>query len=133
SVWWWHRDAFEFPDAWQRLRIPSSQVSFAWGPAGGGPMRELGAIEIAIAAGPGGRGSVALAHLAFEDLSLTAPPRIQASSATPGHDPAHAMDASPATTWRSSSAAPPQWIALDFGREHEYGGLVIDWEPGAAP
>jgi hypothetical protein len=132
SVWWWHRDAFEFPDAWQRLRIPSSQVSFAWGPAGGGPMRELGAIEIAIAAGPGGRGSVALAHLVFEDLSLTAPPRIQASSATPGHEPAHAMDASPATTWRSSSAAPPQWIALDFGREHEYGGLVIDWEPGAA-
>jgi hypothetical protein len=131
NVWWWHRDAFEFPDAWQPLRIRSSQVSFAWGPAGGGPMRELGAIEIAIAAGPGGRGSVSLANLVFEDLSLTTPPRIQASSATPGHEPAYARDASPATTWRSASAATPQWIALDFGREHEYGGLVIDWAPGA--
>src|SRR5262244_3880724 len=129
NVWWWYRDAFEFPDAWQPLRIRSSEVSFAWGPAGGGPMRELGAIEIAIAAGPGGRGWVSLACLRFEDLSLTGPPRVQASSATPRHDAAHAIDASPATIWRSSSAAMPQWIALDFGREHEYGGLVIDWEP----
>src|SRR3990172_6659255 len=54
SVWWWRRDAFEFPADWQTLRIRSSEVEFAWGPAGGGPMRELGAIEIAIAAGPGG-------------------------------------------------------------------------------
>jgi len=131
NVWWWHRDAFEFPDAWQPLRIRSSDVSFAWGPAGGGPMRELGAIEIAIAAGPGGHGSVSVAHLRFEDLSLTGPPRVQASSAAPGHQPSHAIGASPATSWRSVSGATPQWIALDFGREHEYGGLVVDWEPGA--
>jgi len=133
NVWWWHRDSFDFPETWQLVRIPSSQVSFAWGPAGGGPLRELGAIELAITAGPGGRGSVSFADLQFEDLSLTTPPRVHASSAMPGHEPAHAIDASPATTWRSSLAAPPQWIALDFGREHEYGGLVIDWEPGAGP
>ena len=24
-----------------------------------------------------------------------------------------------------------QWIALDFGREYEYGGIVVNWEPGA--
>src|SRR5262245_19259652 len=131
NVWWWHRDAFKFPDTWQPLRIRSSEVSFAWGPAGGGTMRELGAIEIAIAAGSGGRGWASLARLQFEDLSLTTPPRIQASSATPDHEPARAIDASPTTSWRSASAAPPQWIGLDFGREHEYGGLVIDWERGA--
>ena len=131
DVWWWHRDAFEFPDVWQPLRIRSSEVSFAWGPAGGGAMRELGAIEVAIAAGPGGRGTVSLADLRFEDLSLTGPPRVQASSAAPGREPAGALDASPATSWRTASDATPQWIALDFGREHEYGGLVIDWEPHA--
>jgi hypothetical protein len=131
DVWWWHRNAFEFPDAWQPLRIRSSEVSFAWGPAGGGTIRELGAIEIAIAAGPGGRGTVSLADLRFEDLSLTEPPRVHASSAAPGHEPAHAIDASPATSWRTAAGARPQWIALDFGREHEYGGLVVDWEPGA--
>jgi F5/8 type C domain len=131
NVWWWHRDAFEVPHAWQPLRVRSSEVSFAWGPAGGGAIRELAAIEIAIAAGPGGRGAVSIAQLCFEDLSLTGPPRVQASSAAPGHEPAQAIDASPATSWRSASRATGHWIALDFGREYEYGGLVIDWEPGA--
>jgi hypothetical protein len=70
NVWWWHRDAFEFPAGWQALRIRSSEVGFAWGPAGGGAPHELGALEIAIAAGPGGRGTVWLADLRFEDLSL---------------------------------------------------------------
>src|SRR5499433_540941 len=74
DVWWWRRDAFEFPDAWQPLHIRSSEVSFAWGPAGGRAMSELGAIEIAIAAGPGGRGTVSFADLRFEDLSLSGPP-----------------------------------------------------------
>ena len=87
NVWWWHRDAFEFPADWQPLRIRSGEVEFAWGPAGGGPLRELGAIEIAIAAGPGGRGTVWLEDLRFEDLSLREPPRVRASSARPGHPP----------------------------------------------
>ena len=132
NVWWWHRDAFAFPDAWQPLRIRSSEVAFAWGPAGGGPIRELGAIEIAIVAPPGGRGSVAVACLRVEDLSLPEPPRVETSSAALGHDATHVLDGSPATSWRSASAATPASITLDFGREHEYGGLVIDWEPGAA-
>src|SRR5262245_59744601 len=131
DVWWWHRDVFEFPDAWQRLRIRSSEVSFAWGPAGGGAMRDLGAIEIAITAGPGGRGAVSFTDLRFEDLSLTGPPRVQASSAAPDHEPVRVVEATAATGWRAASSATPQWIALDFGREHEYGGLVIDWEPHA--
>jgi hypothetical protein len=131
NVWWWHRDAFEFPAEWRILRIRSSEVEFAWGPAGGGALRELGALEIAIAAGPGGAGSVWIADLRFEDLELREPPRARASSAAPGYPAERALDGSASTSWRSASAAQPQWLALDFGREHEYGGLVIDWEPGA--
>src|SRR5262245_26846561 len=66
NVWWWHRDAFEFPVEWQPLRIRSSEVSFAWGPAGGGALRDLAAIEIAIAAPPGGSGTVWLEDLRLE-------------------------------------------------------------------
>lgn len=127
NVWWWHRDAFEVPADWQPLRIRSSEVAFAWGPAGGGAMTELGAIEIAIAAGPGGRGSVSIADLRFEDLSLAGPPRVSASSAAPGHAAERALDADPATSWRSEPGAGEAWIALDFGQEYEYGGLVVDW------
>ena len=96
-------------------------------------MHELGALEIAIAAGPGGRGTVWVCDLRFEDLSLAGPPRVAASSTAQGHEPEHALHASPATSWRSADAVSPAWLALDFGREHEYGGLVIDWAaPGAA-
>src|SRR5688572_2444092 len=81
NVWWWHRDAFDFPVDWQTLRIRSSEVEFAWGPAGGGTMRELGAFELAIVAGPGGRGTVWISDLRFEDLSLAGSPRVAASAA----------------------------------------------------
>jgi len=130
SVWWWRRDAFEFPADWQRLRIRSHEVEFAWGPAGGGPIQELGAIEIAIAAGPGGHGTVWVEDLRFEDLSLREPPDVRASSALPGHAPEHALDGSPLSSWRSEPGSAPQWLALDFRGEHEVGGLVIDWVPG---
>ncbi len=129
DVWWFHRDAFVFPLAWLPLRIRSREVEFAWGPAGGGAMTELGAIEIAITAGPGGKGSIWLADLRFEDLEPKSPPIVQASSSLPAHEAACVLDASSRTSWRSEAAPGPQWIALDFQQEREYGGLVIDWEP----
>jgi len=115
NVWWWHRDAFEFPADWQPLRIRNSEVAFAWGPAGGGSLRELGALEIAIAAGPGGRGTIWIEELRFEDLTLREAPRLEASSAAAGHPPEHALDGRAATSWRSEAGAGPQWLALDFG------------------
>ena len=133
NVWWWHRDAFAVPADWQALRIRSSEVSFAWGPAGGGALRELGALELAFAAPPGGRGSVCFEDLRFEDLTLRAPPQVRASSAQPGHAPEHVLEADPASCWRSEPGTAPQWLALDFGVEHEYGGLTIDWAPGGEP
>ena len=129
NVWWCHRDAFEFPADWQPLRIRSSEVEFAWGPAGGGALPELGAIEIAIAAGPGGAGTVWLGDLRFEDLEPRAPPLVRASSARPGHAPASRPRRPPETSWRSAPPAGPQWLAIDFQAEREYGGLVVDWEP----
>src|SRR5215475_4948139 len=131
NVWWWHRDAFAFPAQWEPLRIRNVDVAFAWGPAGGGALRELGAIELAIAAPPGGRGTIWIEDLRFEDLALREPPRLEASSSAAGHPPEHALDRSAATCWRSQpGAALPQWLALDFRREHEVGGLVVDWAPG---
>jgi len=107
NVWWWHRDAFEFPADWQPLRIRSSEVAFAWGPAGGGPLRELGAIEIAIAAPPGGRGTVWLEDLRLEDLTLREPPRVRASSAAAGHSAEQAIGNDATTCWRSHPGATP--------------------------
>jgi hypothetical protein len=133
NVWWWHRDRFQLPRDWQPLRIRSSEVSFAWGPAGGGPLRELAALELAIAAPPGGRGTVWIADLCFEDLTLREPPRVSASSALAGCGPERMVDADPASCWRSEAGNLPQWLSLDFGAEREVGGLSIVWAPGGEP
>src|SRR6185503_19923946 len=58
NVWWYHDPKFDFSSDWRTVRIPTRQIEFAWGPAGGGAMSEVGAVEFAIAAGPGGKGSV---------------------------------------------------------------------------
>ena len=59
-------------------------------------------------------------------------PRVAASSKAEGYEPEHALDATAATSWRSADAASPAWLSLDFGREHEYGGLVVDWAAAGA-
>jgi hypothetical protein len=131
NVWRYQREAFEFPPDWQALLIRSREIEFAWGPVGGGAMREAGAIEIAIAAGPGGKGSVWIEDLQLEDWSITATPVVAASSWLPDHEPRHATDGRRESSWRSVPSATPQWLLIDLEEEREYGGLVIDWDPEA--
>lgn len=128
NVWWYRQDAFDFPAEWRRLRIRSSEIDFAWGPAGGGTLKELGAIEIAIAAGPGGEGTVWIEDMRFEDTTFSSIPVVRASGCVPGHEPQAAVDRSPATSWRSAPSVAPHWLTMDFEEQREYGGLVIDWE-----
>ena len=56
NVWWARRESFAPPGEWQEIRVRKRQVSFAWGPAGGGELRHAAAIEIVLSAGTGGRG-----------------------------------------------------------------------------
>src|SRR3989442_790635 len=48
NVWRWQQEAFEFPAEWHDLLLRSRDIEFAWGPAGGGSPRALGAIEFVI-------------------------------------------------------------------------------------
>jgi hypothetical protein len=133
NVWWRHWDAFQVPSEWQTLIIRSTEVEFAWGPRGGGTLRELGAIEIALAAGPGGAGSVRIADLSLEDRTYRGTPTVRASSAQPGHPPEHALDGDSATAWRSAATRGRHRLDIDFGEEREYGGLVVRWDAEARP
>ena len=131
NVWWSVRRAYEFPRNEATLTFRRRQVSFAWGPAGGGDLRELGFVEIAITAEAGGRGTVWLEELDFEELPAepTGPfaPRASASSESPGFPAAAAVDGDPKTFWRSGPAEDQQ-ITLDLGTRREFGGLVLDWD-----
>jgi hypothetical protein len=108
NVWWVNRRSFEFPREWTKIRLKKRHIQFAWGPAGGGEIRKVAALEIAITAGTGGKGYVLLDELTLRELP-----------------PAHPYDRTPVVS------SGPGWAVLDFLESREYGGLVIDWEPGA--
>jgi hypothetical protein len=131
NVWRYQEDAFEFTPDWQPLLMRSRQIEFGWGPAGGGRMLEVGAIEFVIAAGPGGKGTVWIDDLQVEDRSFASLPAVTASSTVSGHEPRCAVDRDRNSSWRSAASGDPQWFLIDLEEEHEYGGLIIHWDPAA--
>ncbi|HEV7921911.1 MAG TPA: coagulation factor 5/8 type domain-containing protein [Thermoanaerobaculia bacterium] len=96
NVWWLNRRDFVFPRSWSSLRTKKRQISFAWGPRGGGELSHVTSIELVVTAGSGGRGSVW-----FSD------PLIEALPPTP---------VAPIRTDLSS---------IDLGEKRELGGLIV--------
>jgi len=127
NVWRYRVEAFDFPEEWAPLRIRSSQIVFGWGPLGGGAPTRVAAIELVIAAGPGGKGTVWFDDLWFRDDTYRLTPVVTASSALPGHEPQKALVAAKTSRWQSDATHEPQWFLIDFQQEREYGGLVVHW------
>ncbi len=133
NVWWSNQRDFHFPARWDSVRLKRRQIQFAWGPAGGGEIRHVAAIEIAITAGSGGEGSVWLDDLVLEPLppvSAPSPPVARASSSRAGHGVALAVDADSSSFWWNAPADVLPTLTLDLGGEREFGGLSVDWAPG---
>lgn len=133
NVWWSVRHDFQPPREWRRIRLKKRHFSFAWGPAGGGEIRHVAALEIVVTARDGGKGWIAIEDLTFTALPPprppTHPPALTASSSAPGHPAKDAMDGNSSTSWRSAGPG-PAWLAIDFGESREFGGLTVQWEPG---
>ncbi|MDQ3674155.1 MAG: discoidin domain-containing protein, partial [Gemmatimonadota bacterium] len=140
NVWWSNTTNFVFPREWTTLTRKKRQISFAWGPIADKELRRVFAIELAITAGSGGKGSVWIDDLALTRLDPPVPymltPRLTATSRAEGYGIERAMDASATTAWRSNRRNAPtsaviaaDTIDIDFLRRREFGGLVIDWEP----
>ncbi|MEA2765006.1 MAG: hypothetical protein QOK07_1410, partial [Gemmatimonadaceae bacterium] len=152
NVWWSNNPNFQFPKEWRTITRKKRQISFAWGPTNDKTLKRFAAIEIAITAGSGGKGSVWLDDLAVTpldpDTRVYPAPTVSASSQAQGYDVWRATDADAMSGWRSAplrtlpptgatTAAPAgqippgaETIDIDFTRRREFGGLVIGWEPG---
>ncbi len=131
NVWWVNKRNYAFPRSWRKVTIKKRQIAFAWGPAGGGELRHAAALEFAITAGGGRRGTVWI-----DELTLTprrpgprdpGPPLVRASSAAPG-SPLGAVPNGDSTRAWHSGPGDAQWLTLDFRRPREYGGLVLSWD-----
>lgn len=128
NVWRYRAEEFVFPETWQTVQIRDSQIDFAWGPLGGGPPGRVAAVELVVAAGPGGRGAVWFDELWLRDETYRLTPVVRASNALPGHGPDHVLV--PEGSWRTEASRHPQWLLIDFQTEREFGGLIIQWESG---
>jgi len=109
NVWWSNNPNFVFPRDWKTITRKKRQISFAWGPTTDKDLKRFAAIEIAITAGSGGKGSVWLDNLAVTPL-----------------DPATSYVMPPRITRTTNGDT----INLDLQRRSEFGGMVIQWEPG---
>lgn len=136
NVWWSNNPNFVFPKDWKTVTRKKRQISFAWGPTNDKELRRFSAIEIAITAGSGGKGSIWLDDLTLTPLEPATPytltPTITASSQSPGYETFRTIDADLTTSWRSAprGGASADTINIDFQKRREFGGMVIAWEPG---
>ncbi len=138
NVWWSNTPNFVFPRDWSVVTRKKRHISFAWGPTRDRELRRVFAIEFAITAGSGGKGSVWIDDLTLMPLDRPTPytltPRVTAGTRAVGHVAELAMDAKPATAWRSgprpSGIQSADTVDIDFLARRDFGGLVIDWEPG---
>lgn len=130
NVWWYTKPRFEFPGEWQRITIKRRHIKYAWGPLGGGELKRAAALEVVVTAAEGGAGTVWIDELSFRrrepDRPYDLTPRVSASG---GSTPEAVLDSAGSTAWKVTGTG-PQWIALDFLRPREFGGLVIEWLPG---
>jgi len=133
NVWWYTERDRVFDGAWHRITIRKRQITFAWGPRGGGTPDTVAALEFVITAGRGGgTGRVWLDELTLTSVPDLGPydltPRVTATSARPGHPPSALLDGDTATSWEPARA--PASVTVDFLRNREYGGLTLVWRPG---
>ena len=68
NVWWSNNPNFAFPKDWKTITRKKRQISFAWGPTTAKELKRFAAIEIAITAGSGGKGSIWLDDLVVTPL-----------------------------------------------------------------
>ncbi len=134
NVWWKVRRDVVWPEDWETFRIKKRHLEFAWGPLGGGEITRVAAIEFAITAGSGGRGSVWIDDLELVTLPAAdtpvPDPVTGAQTAAPGHESALVLDNDPATYWTPAPGDDQPSLWLDFLQPREFGGLVVAWVPG---
>lgn len=142
NVWWVNRRDYEWPREWTKLTLPKRKIEFAWGPAGSSALlKTAGFVEIVVTSSSGGKGTVWLDDLEFEQLPEVKPyagtplftglnsPTIPLSTGAP---PAKSIGAQGQVGWTSLPEDERPRMRVDFGQAREIGGMVIGWDAGYA-
>ena len=130
NVWWVNNRNYEFPKDWKKIRLKKRHIGFAWGPTEDRTFRKVNKIEFTIASYMGGKGTVWIDDLKFEQLppevSVYPEPSISANSFKENCSPLNVFDKNENTFWQSKGTS-DQSLTIDFKIRREFGGLKIDW------
>ncbi len=131
NVYWIKQLNLEYPRAWKKRTIKKRHLTFAWGPAGGGMPAKIDRMEFVVSAGSGGKGTIYVDELRFEpiddSLKPSRPAEIKVSSAKKGPQPWISAGGEVVKNWTSAGKSEREWLVINFQKEVEVGGLVIDW------
>lgn len=130
NVWWVNNRNYDFPNDWKKIRLKKRHINFAWGPIEDKTFRNVNKIEFTIASFVGGKGTIWIDDLKFEqlppELSSYPQPGITASSFLLNSFPGFIVDGSKKTFWQSENSS-KQSVTIDFNVRKEFGGIKIDW------
>jgi len=138
NVWWVNNRDFAFPAEWQPNRFKRRHFSFAWGPTGGKPNAELGAIEFAIAASSGGKGTVDLSDLVLESIPQVSEkpgdPKIVSYDGSVSLGNEDSVVSKPTNlNWRTGWNMDDGTLTLSLGGVREFGGVIAEFDRGSLP
>jgi hypothetical protein len=130
NVWWVNNRNYDFPNDWKKIRLKKRHINFAWGPIEDKTFRNVNKIEFTIASFVGGKGTIWIDDLKFEqlppELNSYPQPGITASSFLLNSFPGLIVDGSKKTFWQSENSN-KQSVTIDFNVRREFGGIKIDW------
>ena len=96
NVWWVRRVAWEFPRDWTEVVADKRNIEFAWGPSPNHELTKIGAIEVTVTAASGGKGSVWLDRITFDELPVdTSTPLVTARARSRARRPIAPWTAAP--------------------------------------
>ncbi len=137
NVWWHVRRDVQWPTRWHRFVTKMRHISFAWGPDFAEKPQHVAAIEFAVTAGQGGKGTLWIDDMEVVPLPLPSNPPppilVKATSAAEGHPAGAVRDADAATYWTPTADDRVPMLTLDLQEVREYGGVTLHWGEGGQP
>ncbi len=132
NVWWVNNRNYTFPTEWTKIKIKKRHINFAWGPTEDKSLKRIDKLEFTIASYVGGKGTIWIDDLKFEELppedSSPIKPLASASSKlNKDFSAPNIIDNKSDTEWKSGNGE-NQNIILALQKRREFGAIVIDWD-----
>ncbi|MDE3058827.1 MAG: discoidin domain-containing protein [Bacteroidota bacterium] len=131
NVYWIKQLNITYPKNWTKKAISKHNITFAWGPTGGGMIHKVDKIQFVVSAGTGGKGTIYIDEFKIQHMeSDSVPPPMpiaSASSFKKNHAPNFVLDNNGETSWENENREKQSWLLLDCQNVREIGGLIIDW------